>query len=322
MESATKNRQSRGTVETMAAAAFPGLRAVEILELGEGYFNAAYCVRLSDGRDVILKIAPPDGVPVMTYERDIMSAEVAGMRLVREKTDLPVPEVLCYDGSRALCPSAYFFMEKLAGQSFSAASAGMTAEQRGAVQLQCGRINRTLNDITGDGFGSFVHPEERRKEWFLVFAEMLEDIFLDAKRMGISLAVRDREVRSLLSDFRRVFDEVTVPRFVHWDLWAGNVFTENGKVTGIIDFERCLWADALMEAGFRAGARDASFLRGYGQTTFSGAEKLRMTWYDLYLYLIMSMESECRRYGTLDQKVWANKMVLESLACLKKARIS
>ena len=38
----------------------------------------------------------------------------------------------------------------------------------------------------------------------------------------------------------------------------GNVFILNKRITGIIDFERCLWADELMEVGFRTSVITAS----------------------------------------------------------------
>jgi hypothetical protein len=55
-----------------------------VTELTEGWFSAVHTIRLSDGREVILKIAPPEDVEVLTYEKHIMPTEAASMRLVRE----------------------------------------------------------------------------------------------------------------------------------------------------------------------------------------------------------------------------------------------
>ena len=316
MESATKSKLSPEMIGKMTAFAFPGLHAEKIEELGEGYFNAAYAVLLSDGREVILKVAPPKGIPVLTYEKDIMRAEVEGMRLVRKKTDLPVPEIYCYDKSWMLCPSEYYFMSRIEGQSFSSVSAEISEKEKSAVNVEYGKMNRKLNGITGEKFGYFAQPEMQGEDWFSTFSVMLGALFLNAEEMGISLAVRSDTVGSLLNGSRRVFDEVAVPRFVHWDLWAGNIFVKNGRITGIIDFERCLWADVLMEFGFRSAFENPDFLRGYGAAALTGAQKIRMVWYDLYYYLIMSMESEYRHYPNLDQKIWANKKVLESFNSL------
>lgn len=38
-------------------------------ELTEGYFNVAYEVTLSSGEAVILKVAPANGIRVMTHEK-------------------------------------------------------------------------------------------------------------------------------------------------------------------------------------------------------------------------------------------------------------
>ena len=59
-----------------------GLAAGEdaVTELKEGWFNVAYNVKLADGREVVLKIAPPQDVEVMSYEKNIMYTEVTAMR--------------------------------------------------------------------------------------------------------------------------------------------------------------------------------------------------------------------------------------------------
>lgn len=81
MESLTKNRQSREIVQKIAEKFFPDDRMAEYEELTEGYFNVAYEITLLSGRSVILKVAPPDEVPVMSYEKNIMFAETESMKM-------------------------------------------------------------------------------------------------------------------------------------------------------------------------------------------------------------------------------------------------
>ncbi len=63
MESKTKNRKTREQVAWMVERAFGGttLAATEdaVIELKDGWFNAAYNVRLSDGRPSIVKSQNP-----------------------------------------------------------------------------------------------------------------------------------------------------------------------------------------------------------------------------------------------------------------------
>ena len=60
MESVTKNRQPVGVLRAMVARAYgAGLVPAGdewVSELGHGWFNVAYRMRLSDGREVVLKI--------------------------------------------------------------------------------------------------------------------------------------------------------------------------------------------------------------------------------------------------------------------------
>jgi hypothetical protein len=46
-----------------------------VRELGPGWFNVAYRIRLRAGDEVVLKIAPPPDVEVMTYEHGAMATE-------------------------------------------------------------------------------------------------------------------------------------------------------------------------------------------------------------------------------------------------------
>ncbi|HEU5389697.1 MAG TPA: hypothetical protein VFV73_27740 [Streptosporangiaceae bacterium] len=64
MESITKNRQPEQALRAMAERAHgpaqvPATGADWVSELGHGWFNVAYRLRLRDGTRVVLKIAPP-----------------------------------------------------------------------------------------------------------------------------------------------------------------------------------------------------------------------------------------------------------------------
>src|SRR5690242_20403364 len=97
MESITKNRQSPAALRAMVARAYgadqvPSGPAEWAHELGHGWFNVAYRLRLRDGYQAVLKVAPPAGVEVMTYERRAMATELAALALL-QPTNVPVPRV-------------------------------------------------------------------------------------------------------------------------------------------------------------------------------------------------------------------------------------
>lgn len=117
MESLTKNRQDRQTLEQMAAKFFAPSVILDIEELTEGYFNVAYKICLSNGKKVILKVAPPKDVRIMTCEKNIMESEVEAMKMVEDVHGIPVPRVLGFDKSCQICKSPYFFMDMIPGRA-------------------------------------------------------------------------------------------------------------------------------------------------------------------------------------------------------------
>lgn len=318
MESQTKNKQSHEMLANMINRAFPGVEPVSIKELTEGFFNVAYMVELSDGSETVLKIAPPIQSVIMTHEHNIMSSEVQSMRLVAEQTDVPVAAILYYDNSRELCDVEYFFMEKLTGNSFHSLMGELSDDVRLGVDVQVGELNRRINAIVGERFGYFGQPDKQGDVWFDVFKSIVQDAINDAAALSIDLTIDIPQLLDLLDRDRLHFEEITKPRLVHWDLWAGNVFIDDGKVTGVIDFERCLWADELLEVGFRGFANNHSFVEGYGITEWTESQQVRVQWYDMYLFLISALECDYRHYDDRDAYNWATQMLREGIQRLSQ----
>lgn len=316
--SITKAAVSEDTVNRMTQKAL-GEDALEIRELKEGYFNIAYQVRLSD-RDVVLKIAPSPETEVMTFEKNIMFSEVDSMKMVAQRTEVPVPEVLFYDSSRDVADREYFFMEMLEGKSLSSISDVLPEEQKQRIYYDMGRYTAMLNGITGERFGYYGQPDRQGEDWYEVFRDILRDPFADAERKGIAMPVREDETLELLERDRALLGAVETPRFVHWDIWAGNVFIADGQIRGIIDFERCLWGDPLLEVGFRCYEQNSAFFGGYGIKGLSREEKRRARWYDVYLALLWCLETDYRGYDNRDFYHMGCRSVLSGLEELRGAK--
>lgn len=296
--SITKGAVTEETINRMVQKAF-GESPLEVRELKEGYFNIAYGIRLQD-RKVVLKIAPSPEIEVMTCEKNIMFSEVDSMRMAAECTKVPVPGILFYDDSRRVTDREYFFMEMLEGQSLSSLLDTLPEDQKQQIYYEIGRYTAQLNQIRGECFGYYGQPNRQGNSWYEVFQSMVRDACGDAGRKEIALPIREDEILKLLEKDRDLFDMVREPRFVHWDIWAGNVFITDGRIEGIIDFERCLWADPLMEEGFRSHESNKAFYDGYGIGELSWEEKRRAKWYDAYLALLWCLETDYRGYDNRD----------------------
>jgi aminoglycoside phosphotransferase (APT) family kinase protein len=290
-----------------------------LAELTEGWFNAAYVMTVSDGRRCVLKVAPPPHVPVLTYEHDIMTTEVAALGLVRERTTAPVPQVLWFDTSCRRLPSALFVMEHCPGELLSALRPTLDVDQQQIVDAQIARLLRQMNAITHPTFGLQSPSAAKFTRWSNAFAQMMNDALADGRAVSVDLPVADERLRAVVRDHIDVLDEVTVPCFVHWDLWDSNIFVDPKtlEVVGLIDFERALWADPLMEGQFFSKRDDAAFLDAYGIPMLSTPNAmLRRLLYDLYLFVIMIVEVSYRHYPTDDIERFGRKQLALTLAKL------
>ena len=329
MESITKNRQSTAVLKAMIERAYGADQVPDgedfAAELGHGWFNVAYRLRLRDGRQAVLKIAPPADVTVMTYEQRMMRNEWAAIGLVTDETSVPVPRIDFADGSGELCDADWFVMPFI-----DAANLGILQEE-GAVGAgeyallteRLGALNRELNGIVGPGFGPLLSPTAT--SWREAFTGILEDVLQDGERAGVDLGWGYDEVRAAIAEHAPALEAVTEPRFVEWDLWPGNVMVREGEIVAIIDHERALYGDPLMEAGFVGtdlpgwGDSDA-FMRGYGAAPLTDAERTRRHLYTLHLVLVMIIETSYRGHEDPGQYDMARAALVQVMALLGRTR--
>ena len=302
MQSLTKNPKSRAEIETLARHAFDGVGLAAsdaaLRELTDGWFNAVYDVTLADGRNVVLKIAPPPGASVMAYERELMATEVATMRLVRANPAIPAPAVLFHDDTCTRCDAPYFFMDKVAGTSLDHLRERLPLDVLEGIDRHVGEIVRAINGFEGTWFGIPGNPALQAATWRAAFEKIVESVLEDGARRDVAYPRPPAQIRALMARHLPTLDAVTTPCLVDWDGWDTNFFVADGRVSGVIDFERALWAEPLMEAQFRAlswtGVSDA--MRGYGRTGFTPDELRRCRLYTLHLALVMHTECFYRHY--------------------------
>lgn len=295
MESATKVKLSIGQINLITKKAF-GSKCRDFSELTDGWFNTAYDLTLDSGKSAILKIAPPKDVKILSYEKDIMAAEVGAMRKVRKETGVPVPEIYMYDKSFEIIGQEYYLMEKLKGIPYNHIQEKIKEDEREAIETKLGEYNRQINSIAGDKFGLYSDAQEKFDTWYEAFSYMANILLEDAAAINVDIGRPYKEIADIVESFKDALDQVKEPCLVHWDLWAGNVFVDNGTITGIIDFERSLWGDRLMEVFLHSGD-NPYFQKGYGKEVFqsSGAE-IRKRLYSLYVGLVMVVEAPYRSY--------------------------
>lgn len=299
-----KNKQTPEMIQRLTHIAFPNDEIVAVNELTEGLCNAAYMIELSSGMKTVLKISSASNSGLLRNEIAMPETEVAALLSVSEKGVVRVPKVYYYDFSQSVCTGKFFFMEAFEGNSFVSTAYFLDSDKVANVYRKVGEIVKELSQIKSDRFGSLVCAEHQYDTLFELIFKMISNVLEDAADKNIDLGVSKSEILDKLESEKSIFDEVTESTLIHEDMWEGNVFVKDGEVIGIIDWERAMWGDPLMEEYFRSHHHVDAFYEGYGRKEFTENEVRRIYWYDLFLFLTMLTEPEYREYEDKSFNDW------------------
>lgn len=269
-------------------------------ELTGGSYNAAYAVTLADGRELVLKVAPDPRLRLLTHEVDLMRTEVDFYRRAGA-VGVPVPEVVYADFTRTLLECDYAFLSRVPGESLEAVKAHMSESELAALRAELAGITARLHAVTGPAYGYPLRGSRSwQPTWRAAFGAMVDDILADARRLGSELPAPPDRIGELMHRNDDALDTVDRPALVHYDLWDGNVFVADGRITGLIDGERAFFGDPVAElvslALFRDLAEVPEVLAGYPIELTAGVRR-RLTLYTTYLYLIIGVEGATRSFA-------------------------
>jgi len=307
---------------------------LDYMELNDGFYNISYLVKLDDNSEVVLKIAPPKDVEILTYEKDIIITELLFYKLAFEHTDIKVPEILAEDFSCEIIDSPYYFMSKLEGIPLNKLE-NITPDMRKQVYTVIAEYIAKLHNINGEMFG-YITMEDKcaGKDCLNSIIVSVEALMNDAKRKDMILPLSKDEIFDVLNECNVAFNEIRYPVVCHFDLWDGNIFvcTNDKKldVTGIIDFERgfygCPAADLCQAMGYIDLEKDVYFLETYNKfankkVAYNNELKIRILAYRFYLFLIMIVECDYRDVdGSFEpQREWVTRDIKIIYDNLKKA---
>jgi fructosamine-3-kinase len=243
--------------------------------LRTGKHNSSYWVDTHEER-FILRIAPPDDVGFLFYERLMMRQEPELHALIRAKTNIPVAEIIGYDFSRTHLDRDYLLMAVLPGTPLSDAP-GLTRSMFQRALYQVGEHLRQLHTLTATenlgsehyGYLGAHQPMEPQSTWVAAFQVMWHKLLDDVVACGGYTQEEAQAMRDLLELHLEHFDRPITPSLLHMDIWSQNILIdEAGNVTGLVDFDRALWGDVEIEFAVLdyCGISEPAFWEGYGTT--------------------------------------------------------
>lgn len=281
MRSPTQQNLTRADIDAVVAAGL-GVATTAAEELSGGGFAAVWRASLTDGREVVVKVGPPPGAGLLTYENGVIPAEADYYALVRAQAPgVPVPEPL------ATSPE-WTIATLLPGRP-------LTEQDSPRARTELGAAVARIHRITGKHFG-YAGDRPAAADWPTAFAAIMDALIADAQVWNVSLP----SLAGVVDRHRDVLATVTRPALLHFDLWDGNVLaTPDGALSGLVDGERYLYGDPLLDlvspALFRRIEDEPQhpFLAGY-RPVLDEAARIRLTLYRIHLYVLMLTEAPSR----------------------------
>ncbi len=226
-----------------------GERLLRARPMGGGCIGEVYRAELSSGMSVVAKV---DRAGESHLER-----EAYMLRYLREKSELPVPEV-------------YHFSERILLMEFMPGGGDVSGAQVHAAELLA-----SLHGVTAGAYGherdtligSLSQPNPWTESWVEFFRDQrllyLAEVANEAGTLPANL--RDR-IEKLAGRLGELLEEPEGPALVHGDVWGGNVLAERDEITAFID-PAIYHADPEIELAFISlfGTFGEPFFRRYGE---------------------------------------------------------
>ena len=259
------------------------------------------------------------------FQPDVMPSRYHGEARAYERLralGLPVPEIIALEVSRSLVPLPYILMTRLPGTP----ATFLGTEMPSGVAIQTGEFLAQIHGVIMDSFGWLsnldVNPMSSAVELTgSMFYWHLEEAY---RNRAIDSAVRARLVE-VWERVKPYVAQVRQPHLIHRDFQFDNILVNDGRVTGIIDFEWGAAGDAAWD--FMVEDRWEKQCPGSVKYIYEGYQAMRPLPAHLpilkpFYLLLLRLDLVADAVGNMSNRlaVWRIEM-MESLVAMEKLSI-
>lgn len=212
-------------------------------------------------------------------------------------------------------------MEFIKGVPLNKIHEKLTQKQYIEISSELGILVKQIHSIEGSYFGNLSQEDKRFHTWEEAFLCMIKELLEDAIDAKVVLPYNYDKIYNMIYEKRKVLNIVKTPSLIHKDLWEGNIFIDpkTAKITGLLDCERALYGDKLLDPVCGFLLQNQEFMQSYtGRVSIGKEEEIRSVLYQIYLYLIMVIECTYRSYPNENSSKWASSQLKGALVDLLK----
>lgn len=293
----------------------------EVVPLSAGEYNSLYDIK-TDEKHYILKVGPNKDFKRLTYENNMMQAEVYWYKQMREHTDITVPKIYFTDFSKNIIPADYFIMEKIEG--IQKDQIKYSKEEKSAADSIIVRQAAQLHKVHHDKFGYI--QGEKFDNWYDAYCSIINNLIRDYAKVG----KKSKKGKMILEYARKYKDQLNTAEctMVNTDCWDSNIIAvknKDGYKYVWIDPERSIWGDRILDFACLDAMtpleNKQAVLREYNSAASKKIEPdqneiIRYAFAKAMMALILQVE-KYYRYTPLYRGWWRN--VAASHLCYKQA---
>ena len=242
---------------------------VQQVERLQGRLHQVFLARLVESSPLILKCPPIYNNRLLRHEHHGLETEYQVLELLRNHTQLSVPQVITYDRHGSSLGAPFLMTTHISGRRLSEMAPYLSERERLNIDETLGRYVRGLTSLpaTQYGLSNRVFAGKGYALWREAFLSLLESVLRDAEDMLLTIDY-DR-IRNCAGRHNHFLNEVTHPQLVALDACDPRkvlIDERTKQVTGIVGFSNVIWGDPLMSGGLSNAS--PAFMKGYG--TISG----------------------------------------------------